>query len=118
MEPQGIVLKAYDLLKHLIALLQNLPRNQKFLIGDRVQNLASDILEMNIEAYYTSFSEKAGILSNVNIRLEMLRHYVRLLYDLGYIHSAKYQHTSRLVDELGRMTGGWLKSLRDRPVKK
>jgi hypothetical protein len=49
---------------------------------------------------------------SVNIRLEILRHYFRLCYDLGLYNSLKYKDFAERLDEIGRMTGGWLKSLK------
>ena len=104
--------KAYDLLKTTIPMLEGLPRSQKFTLGDRIQNHLSDLLEMLIQAYYLPAAEKRALLLQANIRLETLRYYYRLGYERGHYHSLKYQEFSQKTNELGRMIGGWLKSLR------
>lgn len=48
------------------------PRAQKFLICDRIQTAALDVLEHLIEAAYSR--EKRSILNWVNLQLEMLRY--------------------------------------------
>ncbi len=48
----------------------------------------------------------------VNIRLEILRQYFRLCYDLRLYNSLKYKDFAERLDEIGHMTGGWLKSLK------
>lgn len=35
----------------------------------------------------------------------------RPVYELGLYHSLQYQEYARRVDEIGRMLGGWIKSL-------
>lgn len=93
-------------------MLENLPRSQKFTLGDRIQNLLSDLLEALIEAYFLPPEEKKPVLTRVNIRLETLRHYYRLIYECGYYNSLRYKDYSERIDEIGRMVGGWLKSLK------
>ena len=103
--------KAYDLLKTAIPVLNGLPRNFKFTLGDRLQNHLSDILELLIEAVYLPPAEKKPVLRRVNLQLEKVRFYFRLGFELGLYNSGRYREFSERVDEVGRMTGGWLKSL-------
>jgi hypothetical protein len=107
-----VVAKAYDLLKICLPMLEGLPRSQKFTLGDRIQNHLSDLLEMLTEAYYIPPAEKRPILQKVNIRLDVLRHYFHLCYERGHYNSLKYKDYAQRIDEIGRMVGGWLKSLR------
>ena len=109
---QSLTLKAYDLLKKSIPTLNNLPKSQRFLLSDRILNLLSDLLETIIEAYYAPQHEKRPLLNRVNLILEKLRYFYRLCYDLGYFNSKQYQEFAAHLDEIGRMTGGWLKSLK------
>ena len=51
--------------------------------------------------------------NRVNITLEKLRHYFRLGYELGFYNSVRYQEFAQQIDEIGRMTGGWIKSLKN-----
>jgi hypothetical protein len=108
---ETIVAKAYDLLKAAIPMLEGLPRKHKFTLGDRLQNHLSDVLESLIEAVYLPPAEKKPVLRRVNLTLEKIRFYLRLGYDLGLYNSGRYKDFTDRVDEIGRMTGGWLKSL-------
>ena len=66
---------------------------------------------MLIEATYIQTDKKRPILYTVNIRLETLRYYFRLGYDLGLYSSIRYNEYAQKIDEIGRLTGGWIKSL-------
>ena len=55
---EPITLRAYDLLKYALPVLNRLPRDQKFVLGDRLQNHLSELLERLIEATYLPASEK------------------------------------------------------------
>lgn len=112
MEYKDLILnKSYDLLKATILLVGKFPRDQKFLIGDRMQKLAENTMEILIEAYYAKPDKKAALLDPVNLRLEKLRYYARLCFELGFYSSRKLEEYSAQLQEIGRMTGGWLRSV-------
>lgn len=108
-----IAQKVYELLKSTIPMLNKFPRNQRFTLADRIQNQLSDLLEVYIQAYYVPTAQKKPLLHQANIQLEILRHYFRLGYDLGLYPSTRYQELAEHLHEIGRMTGGWLKSIGD-----
>ncbi len=108
---KNILTLNYEFLKFTIALIKNFPRDQKFLIGDRMQNIASELMEIFIEAYYSNSKKKKKKLQKANILLEKMRFYIRLCYELGYYNSSKYAQIMKQVQEIGRITGGWIKSL-------
>ena len=106
-----ILQKVYALLKDTVPVLNKFPRSQKFTLADRIQNQLSDLLELYIEAYYYTAPDKKPLLIKANISLEKLRHYFRLCYDLGLYGSNKYEEFALKLNEIGKMTGGWIKSL-------
>lgn len=67
------------------------------------------MLERIIEAnkkYY-----KKTTLQELDVEVEKLKAYVRLSYNLGFLPPKKYEQWSGLVVEIGRMVGGWIKSV-------
>ena len=108
---ETILQKAYDLLKYGILVVEKFPRKHKYTLGDRIQGQLSDILEVLIEAYYVPAGRKRALLERTNILLEQSRHYCRMCYDLGLYNSLKYEDLARRLNEVGRMNGGWLKTL-------
>ncbi|MCB9267346.1 MAG: diversity-generating retroelement protein Avd [Lewinellaceae bacterium] len=111
MPNQTILSKTYELLKYCTPLLGQLPRSYKFTYGDRVQNLLFTLLEVLLEAFYSPPSQKRAILQKANLTLEKLRYLVRLGFDLKLFSSDAYQKLATHLNEIGRMVGGWLKSL-------
>ncbi|MFN0214045.1 MAG: diversity-generating retroelement protein Avd [Saprospiraceae bacterium] len=108
---EAIVLKAYDLLKYAVPVLNALPRDYKFTLGDRIHNHLLDLLESLLEAVYLPAAEKKPVLRQVNLRLEKLRFMFRLGHDLNLFQASVYQQLITQADEIGRMTGGWLRTL-------
>ncbi len=101
---------AYQLVLWLIPVLDKLPRRQKFQLGDRLQSTALDVLDRLIEAAYTR--DRAALLQQANLGLEKLRFWLRLAHDLQLLDFKRYEHAARLIDELGRQVGGWLRAQR------
>ena len=102
----------YQLVLWLIPILDNLPRRQKFQLGDRIETAALDILQTLIEAAYTK--ERQALLQKANLGLEQLRFWIRLAKDLQLLDFKRYEHAARLIDDLGRQVGGWLRADRGR----
>jgi hypothetical protein len=65
----GVVLeKAYQFVLWLVPTVEKFPRAPKFLLGDRIQSTALDVLEGLVEATYTR--NRAPALRAVNLKLE------------------------------------------------
>ncbi|MCB9266501.1 MAG: diversity-generating retroelement protein Avd [Lewinellaceae bacterium] len=92
-------------------MISQLPRSYKFTYGDRVQKLLFDLLELLLEAFYSPPPQKRALLQKTNLTLEKLRYLVRLGFDLQLYSSENYQKLAKQLNEIGKMTGGWLKSL-------
>jgi hypothetical protein len=101
------ITKLYDYLLYIIPVLEKFPRSQKFLIGDRIETLLLDTLELLINAAYSK--RKYGTLKTVNLKLETLRYLLRLSKDLKLITPKGYEFSARAVNDIGVSVGGWLK---------
>ncbi len=105
----NVLTKIQDLLLYLIPQLNKFPRNQKFVLGDRIQNKVMDVQESCLRAYYGR--NKRSELIGANLQLEVVRHLVRLAYSLRLFSGKAYSVISNKIDEVGRMIGGWIRSL-------
>lgn len=92
----------------LVPAVEKFPRSQKFLLGDRIQSTALDVLEALIEATYTR--DRRGHLARANLGLEKLRFFCRIAAELRYLDARRYEHAARTLDETGRLVGGWAKA--------
>lgn len=98
----------YRFLLWLVPTVEKFPKTQKFLLGDRIQTTALDILENLIDATYSRRRQQH--LLAANLALEKLRFLFRLATDLRYLDLRKYEFAARSLDETGRLVGGWLKT--------
>ena len=92
----------------VIPQLDKFPRTRRFTLGERLESGLLEVLELLTEAAYTRSKEAA--LRRANLRLEVVRHLWRLAHELEATATRQYEHGAKLIDELGRQIGGWLRS--------
>lgn len=105
-----VVEKVYQLILWILPKLVMFPKDQRFLLGDRIETVLLDVLELLITAVYSK--EKRGILTKANLRLEHLRFLMRITKDMRYINLKSYDFFCAQVLEIGRMVGGWIKAVK------
>jgi hypothetical protein len=105
-----IFAKAYDLVKKLYELRSSVPRQDRYALWQRCENLLLEILEGILLAGSLRKGQKLEPLEKVSIKLNVLRIFLRLAKDVKVIDLKKYAQIEEIVDEVGRMLGGWIKS--------
>lgn len=100
-----VIPKTADFLLWLIPKINKFPRSQRFVLGDRIEGLFLDILELLIEANYSH--SKIELLNRANLKLEKGRYLIRVARELHYFNLKAYEFSSRSVNEIGKMIGGW-----------
>jgi four helix bundle protein len=106
--PQAVQ-KTYDLILWVVPILVTFPKSHKFLLGDRIESKLLDLLDNLLAAYYSKEREQA--LRQASLEVEQVRFLFRLVKDLGIVNVEKYKNASEKVDEIGKMIGGWMKTL-------
>lgn len=109
---ENIIEDFYGFIKYLLPIINKFPREQRFILGERMENCLLHIHELYIEAYYGQKHVKIENIQKVNVKLEQFRYLVRLSYDMKYINKKRYGYISQQLLEIGNKTGGWLKSLK------
>lgn len=98
-----IIQKTYDLIRWYVPLINKLPRDYKFQLGDsplerlRQRMIAGlyDLLENLILARYQR--NKLPQLQLINSKLEVLRYQTRLLLDFNLLSPKRYQYVVNSV---------------------
>ncbi len=74
-----VITKTYDLILWSCQHTSRFPRSHRFVLGERIERGLYDLLEGLIRAKY---AQRAELLGEVNLRLEVLRFQMRLAKDL------------------------------------
>lgn len=109
MASSPIFVKTYDLMVWLAPILNGFPKDQRFRLAARLENSLFAFHEHLMRA--TRSKDKKPILMEADLELEKLRLYLRLAQDLKCLSFKQYEHAIRLCAEIGKLLGGWLKTL-------
>lgn len=94
-----------------------MPRGARYTIGARIEERFLDLLERSYIAYFTDKEQKAAKISACILNLDTLKFLISVAWE-GKVLSHKHDEELALkLDEIGKMLGGWKKSL-DNPNKK
>jgi hypothetical protein len=104
-----VILKTYDLVLWSCRHIAKFPRSYRFTLGERLERRLYGLLETPLKAKYTW--DKTALLQAVNLDLELARFQFRLAYDLHCLNADSYGFAAQSVNEIGKMVGGWLRSL-------
>jgi hypothetical protein len=102
-----VITKTYDLILWSCNHTSRFPRQHRFVLGERLERSLYDLLETLIQAKYTR--QNRTLLDAANLKLEILRFQIRLAKDLQCLKGGSYEFASKAIDEIGRLTGGWLR---------
>ncbi|MBN8452264.1 four helix bundle protein [Accumulibacter sp.] len=113
--------KFLEFAKLMNVYLNHFPKHEKYGLTLEIRRAAYETYAFIVECQKRYY--KKTTLANLDIRHEQLRMLVRLAHALGYFEFTngkraerspaaagehRYVALSRLIDELGRMIGGWI----------
>lgn len=115
-EEMVIFTRTYDFISWLIPVAERFPRSQRFVITQRLLNAALNFQELLIEANSQRGAQRAALLKQADAELRKVRLYLRLSEKWGWLTSGQFRHVSELVAEIGRLLGGWQKTVTAAPL--
>ncbi len=109
-----IIHKTYELYRGLHELQRSIPKMERYNLWQRCENGALDVLELLLRVGYAPQERRFEQLTTVSVKLDILRVFLRLSSDIKIINQKKYIALQGSIDEIGRMLGGWMKSLKQK----
>lgn len=90
--------------------LQQYPRIERYAMCADIRHSLATIERLVIVAWKRYF--KQTTLQDLDVEIEVLRMWLRKSLRLRYVTPHRFETWARQVDEIGRMVGGWIKSVR------
>lgn len=87
------------------------PKKSRYTLGDKIDKLFLDILELLNLATYQKLEDKLLTLSKTILKLDALKFFLMISWEVKLLDNQKYIALSEQLQELGRMIGGWKKGL-------
>ena len=88
------------------------PKTKRYTLGQKIDQLAVEIIELTITAGYLPREQKLPVLQKVSIKLDLVKVFLRLAWETKSLDNNKYQQLVSQILEIGKMLGGWIKVVR------
>jgi len=100
--------KMYDLILYAFPIINKMPRNSRFTLG---QKIIDEMLEIAMMISWANRErDKRRTLWEIDGKLDQLRLLIRLAKDLTLLNYQSYGQMSERITEIGRLLGGWTKT--------
>jgi four helix bundle protein len=109
MNESPLFVRTHDFLLWLLPQVQKFPRAYRFSLAERIQKTAMDFQDEIIAAGKSKEKERLAFLKSADIELEKVRFWLRFSKNLNLFSIGQFEHASRMMVEMGRLLGAWIK---------
>lgn len=109
-----IIQRLYDFYQLLYQYLKLFPKKDRHSLGERLENITIEVLENFFQASRKKGQNKVLLLQETSAKLDVLKILIRLAKDIQALDNKKYLQLEQLLQEVGRMLGGWLKASQEK----
>lgn len=113
-----IITKLNEAYKLWHSFIIHLPKITRYTLGEKIDNLFTGCLEIALLASYRPKNKKLELIEQLNAKLDTLKFFIKLLWEIKEIDTSKLTALSIPLTEVGRMIGGWMKLFKDNPTPK
>ena len=110
MEELKILQKIYDMIQYGYICLRQYPKAEKHTLAAETKKAMYELMAAIIKANKKYHKQTA--IQEADTQLEILRYYVRLGKDMEFLPLRKYENWAKMLAEIGKMIGGWLRAAR------
>lgn len=133
MQYNNLRYKIMMLIKQSNGYLRHGPKSEKYALINRIMNLEYELFDTVNEILLTRTDRRKSLLTKLNTRHGRLRLLYWLYYEKGCYHfqngknvkdsnpalgDHRYEVITNMIDEIGRMIGGWIAGERDETARR
>lgn len=97
--------------KQWILIERNLPKCERYGLGQKVDFLFTDLLDILQKASFSPIESKISILGQSLSIIDSLRFFIQLCWELKLIPPKQFTLIGQEIEDIGKMVGGWRKGL-------
>jgi len=98
-------------------LVPHIAKGARYTLGARIENKFLDLLELSYIAYFTGKEQKAEKIAECILIADTLKFLLSVAWEGKLISNKQCEDMALKLEEIGKMLGGWRKSL-ENPEKK
>lgn len=111
-EAPAVLLKMKNAYCLWLKIYRNLPRVERFGLGQKIDVLFLETLELTSNAIYLAPENKIILLTKAVGKIDSVKFFIQLAWENKLIATGKYSELLLALEEIGRMLGGWKRGLR------
>lgn len=100
-----------------MGIVPHIPKVARYTTAARIENKFLDLLELTHTTYFSEREKKSQKLSECILTLDTLKFLITVAWEAKFISHKQYEETAIRLDEVGKMLGGWRKSLVEKNTK-
>lgn len=106
-----VIERAKEVYRAWIPMRRDMPREERFGIGSKIDFLFLETFEILRRATYANEKIKIDLLQRAIENIDSIRFFVQLAWELSLLTNTRYGTLGEGVENIGRMVGGWRKGL-------
>jgi hypothetical protein len=107
----SIIQKLISVYKLWHEFLPHFSKTTRYTLGIKIDSLFIEATENIFTASRSVKDQKLPFLQKASAKLDLLKFFLQIAWEIKSMDSKKYIIISQHLDEIGKMLGGWLKSL-------
>jgi len=108
-----VIIKLFIVYEMTHKLIFTFPKHERYSLGEKIEKSILESIETLILANQASKYEKEKILLKANVKIELLKILFRISLNCQIIDSKKYLEMEQRLQEIGKMTQGWIRYSRN-----
>ena len=105
----SIIQKLIEIYKLWHEFLPHFHKTSRYTLGAKIDSLFVEIAELIFIASYSARQEKLPFLQQSSAKLDLMKFFLQLSWEIKALDSKKYSLLSEKIDEIGKMLGGWMR---------
>ena len=87
--------------------IRTIPKIARFSLGEKTDTYFVGTFSHLIQASYAIKTDKLKFLREASLQLTLLKFFLRVLWEIHALDNKKFGKISEMLDEVGRLLGGW-----------
>lgn len=92
-------------------MIEKFPKTKRYGLGQKLDLIALELIELIVRASYLQREQKLPVLEKSVVSADLLKILLRLAKDNKALDNKKYLQLESNLQEIGRMIGGWKRSI-------
>lgn len=104
--------RLYDLYKLIYGYYQKIPKSARYTLWQNCETTTLALIEVLLETGQKKGVERYQTLCDLSNKLDLLKVLIRLAKDTRIIDNKQYVAIQLIIQEIGKMIGGWMNTMR------